>query len=602
MRLTRHNLPVVGLLLSAALILPGAALADNASTLTVVGTSDVSDSGLVQNLIQPGFTAAYPQFTFKYVGSATGVAIQSAEAGGANGPSVLIVHAASLENQFVGNSFSYNQYGNAIFRNDFVLAGPSGDPAGVGANAANNIAQAFADIATAGVNGKATFVSRGGTNTAPGTTVEEHALWGQMNTAGLTPTGVVLCNVSTVDGGGMTPIKPSVQATSGQACPDSGTVSSTDAPSWYVVNTGANQAKNVEVADGCSGIGSGAGTCYVLSDRGTFDYLANGASASGGASLVPDLKIVTRDNSASAPGGAFALINYFHAYVINPGAPNEAVNLTAAQDFVAYLTSATFQAQLKTYLANTGDSAGAPFVADASPTVTATGFPTTVTAGRHVTVTGAVTNNEIGYPALANQTVTLDQLVGGVLVPVPGATATTGTDGSYSLTFTPSTTATYQVSTGTISMIENPSLTPPYGDLLTPGASAAATVTVNGAVTIGHVSSTKGGAATITGSVAPAAPDANGVVTLLSRRLGSTAAFTPVTLTELLAGQGTYSIKVSLKPGKYQLEATYEDGSAFTLATSQVTSATIGSTTKPKPKHRHHKKKNHKMKPHAGRR
>src|ERR1700753_1145411 len=75
--------------------LPSLARADSATSLTVVGTRDVSDSGLWQNVLQPAFKAAYPQFSSTYTGSATGVAINSAKAG-TGGPSVLIVHAASL--------------------------------------------------------------------------------------------------------------------------------------------------------------------------------------------------------------------------------------------------------------------------------------------------------------------------------------------------------------------------------------------------------------------------------------------------------------------------------------------------------------------------
>src|SRR6202042_2990634 len=121
-----------------------------------------NDSGLIPNLIQPQFQKEFPQFTFKYLPSATGQAIQNAESG-TGGPSALIVHAASLENQFVAGGFSYNnQYGNAIFTNDFVLAGPTGDPAGVSTNGANNVAQAFADVAAAGAAGNATFLTRGG--------------------------------------------------------------------------------------------------------------------------------------------------------------------------------------------------------------------------------------------------------------------------------------------------------------------------------------------------------------------------------------------------------------------------------------------------------
>jgi ABC-type tungstate transport system permease subunit len=42
---------------------------------------------------------------------------------GTGGPSALIVHAASLENQFVANGFSMdNQFGNAIWTNDLVTS------------------------------------------------------------------------------------------------------------------------------------------------------------------------------------------------------------------------------------------------------------------------------------------------------------------------------------------------------------------------------------------------------------------------------------------------------------------------------------------------
>src|SRR5262249_50337914 len=124
-RLRRPLAIAIAALLSIVLLHPAGAKADTSSTLTVVGTSDVSDSGLVPNVIQPMFHSAFPSFTFKYVGSATGTAIKNAE-NGTGGPSALIVHAASLENQFVASGFSYNnQYGHAIFINDFVLAGPT---------------------------------------------------------------------------------------------------------------------------------------------------------------------------------------------------------------------------------------------------------------------------------------------------------------------------------------------------------------------------------------------------------------------------------------------------------------------------------------------
>ncbi len=52
----------VAAVLSLALIAPAAANADTSSTLTVVGTSDVSDSGLVPNVIMPQFKRSFPQY------------------------------------------------------------------------------------------------------------------------------------------------------------------------------------------------------------------------------------------------------------------------------------------------------------------------------------------------------------------------------------------------------------------------------------------------------------------------------------------------------------------------------------------------------------
>ena len=57
------------------------------------------------NVIQPGFQKAFPQYTFKYIGTGTGNAIAQAESGAA-GASNLMVHAASLENEFVAGGYS----------------------------------------------------------------------------------------------------------------------------------------------------------------------------------------------------------------------------------------------------------------------------------------------------------------------------------------------------------------------------------------------------------------------------------------------------------------------------------------------------------------
>jgi tungstate transport system substrate-binding protein len=556
--------------------LSGVASADTASTLTVVGTSDVSDSGLIQNLVEPEFHAQYPQYTFKYIGSATGVAINSAEAG-TGGPSVLIVHAASLENTFVNptpaptgaSSYSYNgQYGNAIFTNDFVLAGSSTTPAVPTADQ-HNIAQAFADVAAAGVAGNATFVSRGGTTTASGTTVEEHALWQLMNTSGLTPAGVTLCTVSPADGGGMSPT--TVGAT-GAPCPDSGTVTQADAPSWYFINTGANQGANVVATNACTIATAPANHCYSLTDRGTFDFLASGDSPAAGTTGIPSLTIQARDNSASAPGGANALINYFHAYIINPNVAGEAVNLPAAQAFVAFLTSPAFQAQLKTYLDYTTDPGGAPFKADASPVITASGLPTSAAPGKSVTVSGSVTNAEPGYPALASQPVTVDETVAGV--PVAVASGTTNASGAYSITFTPPSRGSYQVETGQISEIANATLSPTYGDILSPAASAATTISLGASVTITKYTTSTAGVS-VSGALGLTPPDANASVSVLARKQGSTGAYKTVGTETLAKGAKTYALNGALSWGKWQIRVSYQDSGQFTTVNSGTRNITV---------------------------
>ncbi len=575
-------LPVLGLVAALVMMLaPALASADSSSQVTIVGTSDVTDSGLFANVIKPGFQAAFPQYTVNYNGSATGAAIQAAE-NGTGTPSALIVHAASLENQFVSGGFSFNnQFGNAIFRNDFILAGTTGDAAGItSGGATNNIAQAFADVAAAGVAGNITFDSRGGTNTAPGTTVEEHQLWALMASAGLTPAGVTLCQVTAADGGGDTPITSAALTADAQApfCPtaDGGIATGADLPAWYKIVSG-NQANNVTVTNACTTPTNGSTHCYLLTDRGTFDFLSVGGTG-GGASQDPNLTIAARDNSDSAPGGADALINYFHVYVINPNKPNEVVNVPGAQALVSYLTSPSFQASLRNYLASTGDPGGAPFIGDASPTISASAFPSSVAANKAVTISGTVTQPQPGYPSLAGAAVTIDQVAGSTVVPV--ASGNTDGSGNYSITFTPSSSGAYQVATGSISQIENASLSPVYGDIVSPAATTASTMTVTGSNTLSSAQATSNGVS-VAGLVGPSAPDGNATVAIMARKQGSKGAFKSVGTSKLTSGQSVYAFTGKLAAGKWQVETVYQDGSEFTSSTSATKNITVkqGTTT-----------------------
>ena len=564
--------PVLGAMAGLMLLVaPAVASADSPSTLTVVGTSDLSDSGLEPNLIQPEFNKAFPQFTLKYIGSATGAAIQSAE-NGTGGPSALIVHAPALENQFVANGYSNNnQYGNAIFTNDFVLAGPTGDPAGVASNAAHNIAQAFADIATAGNNGTAYFrLSRRNDHG-----VRYHGrgapAWRCSTDPGLKPFDPVLCDVSNADGGGMTPIKSSVQAMSGQPCPDNGTVKRHRRPSLVLPSTGVSQAANVIEANACPSppAPSGQPTCYVLTDRGTFDYLASGTDTAG---TIPNLKIVSRDNASSAPGGANELINYFHVYIINPSKPGETVNLTAAQDFISFLTSQAFQSQLKTYLPTT-DPGGPPLKADASPNLTESGLTKNYTAKHPLTVKGTLVDAEPGYPALSGETVNVQQIAGGV--PLTIASGKTNSTGSYRIKFTPSSTGSYEVSTGQISKIEDATLTPPYGDILSPAATSPVKVKVHGATSNLRVQS-QGGKALVIGTVGPGTGHVKGTVTVFARAEGKTGVFKKVATDRLATTQGNFAISVPLAAGGWELKVKFQDPKqGVVTATSRTVKVTI---------------------------
>ena len=74
----------------------------------------------------------------------------------------------------------------------------------------------------------------------------------------------------------------------------------------------------------------------------------------------------------------------------------------------------------------------------------------------------------------------IDQTVAGV--PVAVASGKTDSTGHYSIKFTPTATGSYNVSTGEISRIENATLSPPYGDILSPAATVSVHVTVHSTV------------------------------------------------------------------------------------------------------------------------
>jgi tungstate transport system substrate-binding protein len=445
--------------------------ADDSRTLTVVGTSDVFDSHLVQSVLKPGFEAYRPEYTLNYVSMGTGDAIAYAEAGRA---SALIVHAPSLENRFVASGYSFERYGRAIFFGDYVLLGPSTDPAHVMASDRHDIVGAFRRIAAAGAAGQANFVSRGGT---AGTTVAEHAIWS------LTP-DVSTCSVSAEDGGGASP------STSSSSCP-----ASIAYPSWYHA-TGLSQGPNLTAADACS-YSRGPGNCYVFTDRGTYQYLAS-------TGVLSSLSIVARDNSPTATGGQSLLLDSFRAYVVDPAKfahdPDVTIDLRAAGDFVYWLATAG-QRAVGRYLSSSGD---APFHPDATPAVTTYGPAPRVMGGGLIRVHGRITNVVPGTPALsgvpvrlrARRTYGFGRGSGNYL------TATTDASGAYVLTYRPRTNLSYSVFVPDTSKVEDPGLTPVFGDLLTNVDKAVGVTKVVGVPTLTRIRGGRG-VVTFTGRLAP---------------------------------------------------------------------------------------------------
>ena len=139
------------LIFSLSLILVGtnaSAQDDDAQRLILATTTSTYDSGLLDYIL-PDFEATY-NADVDVISVGTGQAIALGESGDAD---VLLVHARAREDAFVEAGHGLIRYD--VMYNDFVIVGPSEDPAGIrGMTVAT---EALAKIAESG----ASFVSRG---------------------------------------------------------------------------------------------------------------------------------------------------------------------------------------------------------------------------------------------------------------------------------------------------------------------------------------------------------------------------------------------------------------------------------------------------------
>ena len=174
-RTRRWTLAIRTVLLSGLLSLPGPALAQNATPLgegdvLLATTTSTADTGLLDALA-PLFLEQ-TGYSLKPIAVGSGASLELGERGEAD---VLLVHSPAAEHAFM--LAGYGTERRTVMFNEFVIVGPSHDPANVAkAPSAHDAMSRIAGV-------RATFVSRGDDS---GTHALERRLW---EGAGITPEG-----------------------------------------------------------------------------------------------------------------------------------------------------------------------------------------------------------------------------------------------------------------------------------------------------------------------------------------------------------------------------------------------------------------------------
>lgn len=132
-----------------------------ATDLILATTTSTQDSGLLDVLV-PDFENK-SGYSVKTIAIGTGKALAMAKEGNAD---VLLVHAPSAEMALMDGGYGKDRF--LIMHNDFIIAGPADDPAGI--KGAASVVDAFRKIA----DSKADFISRGDNS---GTNMRELSIW-----------------------------------------------------------------------------------------------------------------------------------------------------------------------------------------------------------------------------------------------------------------------------------------------------------------------------------------------------------------------------------------------------------------------------------------
>ncbi len=130
-------------------------------SIVVASTTSTQDSGLFEYLL-PIFTQK-TGITVKIVAQGTGQALDTGRRGDAD---VVFVHAKSAEEKFLAEGEGVKRF--PVMYNDFVLIGPTSDPAGI--KGMKDVAKALQTIK----DKQASFISRGDRS---GTHIAELNLW-----------------------------------------------------------------------------------------------------------------------------------------------------------------------------------------------------------------------------------------------------------------------------------------------------------------------------------------------------------------------------------------------------------------------------------------
>ena len=158
---------IAALLLAGAMCVMGFADAKDVTPppLRLATTTSTENSGLLAALL-PVFEKKYGA-PVRVISVGTGQALKLGERGDVD---VVLVHAREDEDKFVAAGFGVNR--RDVMYNDFILVGPTADPAGI--RGMTRVGEALKKIHQTG----ATFVSRGDES---GTHIMERRLWKEEN-------------------------------------------------------------------------------------------------------------------------------------------------------------------------------------------------------------------------------------------------------------------------------------------------------------------------------------------------------------------------------------------------------------------------------------